>query len=320
MEYRRVLANSLERIGLPTGRMEIFCAQPNTPLETSLREIDRCDLFVGIYAYRYGSIPKNYSLSVTEMEFDHAKKKGIPMFAFFIDPKFTWPKKFIEDEPGKSLLKEFKSKIDTILVRENFTTPEDLALLVVTSLSRYILSQDGDFMTSKKVIDDDILNLSKMVIQNIDAINDMPDVKKRQVLDYIISTSDNESVLKDMFNHLARLFPDDYKIVSLVRDRMSNWSDQVVVDALFRYFEKSKDNRIPDIAFQIAIDPRRDLGQSKPFRNAYFSFLGQVGRYNHVLKLKMILEIERNEIIKGFIKRTIKEIEKRHPDRKPAIF
>ena len=256
------------------------------------------------------------------MEFDYARKKEIPTFAFLVDPNFEWHKEHMEDEPGKSLLKKFKEKIEATLVREYFDTPDKLAWLVVTSLDRYILSQDRESIVSKKGIDNDILNLSKKVIQNTDAINDMPDVKKRQVLDYIISTSDNEDVLKDIFNHLARLFPDDYDFVSLVRDRMPNWSNQVVEDALFRYFKNSKDNRIPDIAFQIAIDPRRDLGQSKPFRDTYFSFLGEVGRYDHVLKLKMILEmeIERNEIIKGFIKRTIREIEERYPHMKPAIF
>ena len=73
IEHRRQAAEALERLGQQAGRMEIFGARLEEPQEACLREIDTCDMFVGIYAHRYGYIPPGSEQLIIKSEFRHAK-------------------------------------------------------------------------------------------------------------------------------------------------------------------------------------------------------------------------------------------------------
>ena len=51
----------------------------------SLEELDKCDVLVGVYAYRYGTVPTGSKTSVTEQEYLHAMSKKIPILVFVVD-------------------------------------------------------------------------------------------------------------------------------------------------------------------------------------------------------------------------------------------
>lgn len=138
IEYRRAAAEALERLGQQVERMEIFGARPVEPSDACLSEIEDCDLFVGIYAHRYGHIPDGSIVSITEAEFRHARKHNKPIFCFVVEDHHTWPPEMIESEPGRSKLIALKAEISSSLVRDTFTTPEDLAYKIATSVGRYL--------------------------------------------------------------------------------------------------------------------------------------------------------------------------------------
>lgn len=137
-EYRCTATEALERLGQQVGRMEVFGAQPSEPTAASLSGVDDCDLFVGVYAHRYGFIPLGSDTSITEQEFAHARKCGKPIFCFLLDEDHPWPPRLIEAEPGRSKLLAFKQRINEVRVRETFTTPEDLAFKVAASVGHYL--------------------------------------------------------------------------------------------------------------------------------------------------------------------------------------
>lgn len=142
VQHRLLATEALERLGQQVDRMEVFGAQPVKPPQACLAEIEMCDLFVGIYAHRYGHIPPGSNISITEAEFQHAKKHNKPLFCFLVDEDHPWPPKMVEEEPGKSKLLAFKQKIGEGLVQDTFTTPQDLAFKVASAIGRY-LSQDS---------------------------------------------------------------------------------------------------------------------------------------------------------------------------------
>ena len=138
IEHRNAAKDAIERLDLQAGRMETFGARAEEPLDTCLNEIEACDLFVGIYAHRYGFIPEGADHSITEMEYDHAVKLGKPVFCFVLNEDADWKPKFIEKEPGATKLQAFKARIGKDKVCPTFTTPDNLAILVATSLSRHV--------------------------------------------------------------------------------------------------------------------------------------------------------------------------------------
>lgn len=69
VSYRRAIRTAIEGLGQQVDCMEVMGARPEEPSIACLGEIDQCDLFVGVYAHRYGSIPRGAPVSITEAEF-----------------------------------------------------------------------------------------------------------------------------------------------------------------------------------------------------------------------------------------------------------
>jgi CheY-like chemotaxis protein len=140
-DHRAAAAGAIERLGLQVVRMETFGARPNAACAASLDEVGSSHIFLGIYAHRYGSVPKGAALSITEQEFDFAVAGAKSIFCFFLDPNFAWLPCHIDRDPNFSRLMTFKEKIGSISVRELFTSPEDLAFKVASSLGRFLLTK-----------------------------------------------------------------------------------------------------------------------------------------------------------------------------------
>lgn len=141
--HRNAAREALERLGQQADRMEVFGARPQEPMTACLEEIDQCDLFVGIYAHRYGYVPAGASASITEMELTHAGKTKKPIFCFIINNDLPWPPKMIEYGVAKKM-KALKETVKSYCTPDTFTTPEDLALKVATSVGRYLAEKRSD--------------------------------------------------------------------------------------------------------------------------------------------------------------------------------
>ena len=109
---------------------------PSNPPKRVWMKFEDCELFVGIYAHRYGYIPAGASISITEQEFDHAQKLGKPIFGFIINEDHPWSPKHIEHDK--------KDKLDALLSKvkrqpvEFFTTPDNLANNIASSVGHYL--------------------------------------------------------------------------------------------------------------------------------------------------------------------------------------
>jgi hypothetical protein len=140
IDHRHSVADAVERLGLRLSRMETFGARPEDPAQACLAEIDSSELFVGIYAHRYGYVPPDAATSITEAEFDYAFANRRPTFCFFVDEGYPWPEKAREGEPGRSRLSAFKARVQQLIVRDSFTSPDVLASRVTSSIGRYLLA------------------------------------------------------------------------------------------------------------------------------------------------------------------------------------
>jgi hypothetical protein len=140
IDHRRAVADALQRLGLQLQRMEAFGARPDEASQACFAEIEGSELFVGIYAKRYGYIPARSQISITEAEFDHAFSLRRPTFCFFMDDEYPWPTEFVEPQPTAAQLDRFKSRVEGLVVRDYFTTPDVLASRVASSIGRYLLA------------------------------------------------------------------------------------------------------------------------------------------------------------------------------------
>lgn len=119
--------------------MEFFGAQSADPVAASLAPIETCDLFIGIYANRYGHRPAG-TQSITEMEYDHAVQQGRERLIFIVDP--TYREGLIEqhretDFDAITALALFKNRLNAESTRATFTTPDNLASQVLAAVLRW---------------------------------------------------------------------------------------------------------------------------------------------------------------------------------------
>lgn len=111
--------------------MEYFGSRPETPREASLAELDRSDVYIGIFAGRYGS-------GITEDEYRYARQKNIPVLIYFRDDSAPIDPAHIEVDPEKSVrLQTLKKELRLRHTVSFFTTPDDLATKVVTDLYNF---------------------------------------------------------------------------------------------------------------------------------------------------------------------------------------
>jgi len=136
IEHRKAVHDALEQLGLHVIWMEAFGARPVESTKACLDEVAESDLFVGIYAHRFGYIPEGKDTSITEQEFNHAQRLGKPIFGFVINEDHAWSPKHIEHDK-KEKLNTFLSKVKKQPV-EFFTTPDNLAHNIASSVGHYL--------------------------------------------------------------------------------------------------------------------------------------------------------------------------------------
>jgi tetratricopeptide (TPR) repeat protein len=137
IEHRRAAHDALEQLGLHVIWMESFGARPEDSTKACLKEVEESDLFVGIYAHRYGYIPKDSAVSITEQEFDHAQKLSKPIFGFIVNEEHPWSPRSIEHDK-ETKLDAFLGKVKKKPV-EFFTTPDHLANNIASSVGHYLV-------------------------------------------------------------------------------------------------------------------------------------------------------------------------------------
>ena len=121
---------------IPAG-MEAFVATNEEQFNVIKKVIDLCDYYVLIIGGRYGSINDNTGISYTEMEYDYAVSKGIPVLAFIIDGSVKLSiEKTDNDSEKKRKLDAFILKAKTNRLVSFWKASSELEGLVAISIMR----------------------------------------------------------------------------------------------------------------------------------------------------------------------------------------
>ena len=74
-EHRQEVMDACLRQAMFPVMMEHLPANDYDAIAASLKLVDQVDIYIGIFAHRYGYVPQGYDISITEMEFDFAHKE-----------------------------------------------------------------------------------------------------------------------------------------------------------------------------------------------------------------------------------------------------
>jgi len=138
--HRAAVRETLLRMGLYPDAMETWGAQPHgDPATVSVEKVRGCAAMVLIVAWRYGFVPAGGTRSITHLEYVEATSSGRPCYVFLADPateaaQVPFPVA-LRDPEHEAALAAFRAQLAREKVVEFFTTPEDLAHRVATSLA-----------------------------------------------------------------------------------------------------------------------------------------------------------------------------------------
>lgn len=134
-ECRAAVQLALRRLRVEDMAMESYVAEDRRPLERCLADVAECDIYVGIFAWRYGFIPDGYDRSITELEYREALSGGKPCLIFLLDEEAPWPRSFVDRGREADKIESLRAELGDRHMCSTFRDPADLAAMVTAAVA-----------------------------------------------------------------------------------------------------------------------------------------------------------------------------------------
>jgi tetratricopeptide (TPR) repeat protein len=115
--------------------MEYHPAGDNAPKDECLREVSSCDVYVGIFAWRYGFTPPHCDKSITELEYCEALRKEIPTLIFLLDENADWPERYREQGINAKNIQDLRNRLLVTKWIRYFHSADSLSTEVLAAIS-----------------------------------------------------------------------------------------------------------------------------------------------------------------------------------------
>ena len=152
-EHREKVAQVLRRMGHTPLFMEDYVTEDKRPLAKCMADVQAANLYIGIFAWRYGHVPKRGSkppklpdgvvfgkTSITECEYRHAGQTKVPRLVFLLQDTAPWPPPLMDAHTGDNeagrRIRVFRDDLRNRHLVSHFTTPDELAALVSAAVYR----------------------------------------------------------------------------------------------------------------------------------------------------------------------------------------
>jgi hypothetical protein len=125
----------MRKMGFEDIAMEYFVAENRRPVAACLESVRRCDLYVGLFAWRYGDVPKDdnpHRYSMTEMEYREALASKKDCIILLVKPEAPWPRQFMDADTSR--IDAFRQELGTSHVCAFFSSAQDIGGVVATAL------------------------------------------------------------------------------------------------------------------------------------------------------------------------------------------
>ncbi|MGE0644322.1 MAG: SUMF1/EgtB/PvdO family nonheme iron enzyme [Nitrospira sp.] len=145
-DHRRVVYEALRKAGHQVVAMEDYVATDQRPIEKCLKDVEKADIYVGLFAFRYGYRPPSehsnpHGLSITELEYRCAESSKKPCLTFIVHDTTPWSRIFDDaltgDDRGERI-KALRQHLLTEKLASQFSSPHELSTLVLAAVTKYL--------------------------------------------------------------------------------------------------------------------------------------------------------------------------------------
>lgn len=140
-DYRATVADALRTAHHEVIGMENYISAHCRPLKACLKDIARADIYLGIFALRYGSKPllrNPHQLSFTELEYRFAFRLNKSCHIFLLAERVPWLPEFIDPKDDSPTgIYRLRDHLQQQHLVSTFTHPEHLARLAITAVTEW---------------------------------------------------------------------------------------------------------------------------------------------------------------------------------------
>lgn len=212
-EYRKLVSDLLRKMRHEDVAMEYYVAEDRRPLDKCLNDVASCDLYIGIFAWRYGSIPPGKKKSITELEYRKASETGKHCLIFLLHEAALWPTKFVDTGKDGEKIKTFRKELAKKHQVSFFKSHQELMMDVAAAVHNWenehgVIDQRIGIWRIQEAIKKHITDLKVFFYE---WKSSLPSVPLTEELSFYENLPDFESLLKDIaINQIERnhLFED----------------------------------------------------------------------------------------------------------------
>ena len=208
IEERQAAVEAILDAGhIPAG-MELFKAGNESQLKTIYKWIDESDVYMLILGGRYGTVEPKSEKSYTQLEYEYALSKNIPVFSVVINNSYLtqkinsmgYDKVTEQDNPDK--YKSFKEFVMSKIIRE-VSDGKDIQIAIHSTLNEFINEYDltGWIRNSKENDTIQLLKDNTNLLKENNLLN-----KQIQKLQEQLNAKSKEQFGNFSFDELVKLF------------------------------------------------------------------------------------------------------------------
>lgn len=142
-DYRAKVYQQLRKLRHDVISMEDYVAGDQRPLSKCLQDVREADIYVGLFAWRYGYVPTARNpakRSITELEYREALKAKKQCLIFLLDKNAQWSPQYMDIQSGKKDAGKNINSLRAELAERHmvsfFSAPDQLVNDVLTAVYR----------------------------------------------------------------------------------------------------------------------------------------------------------------------------------------
>ena len=133
---REEVEEAVRLLGHQDVAMEHYGSEPRPPLQKVLRDVEACDVYVGIFGRRYGWVPPGSTQSITEQEYRQARRAGKEILVFLLDEDAEgWTEPEAELAERKVQLATLREELSIDFLAARFVSCNELTIKVIAGLA-----------------------------------------------------------------------------------------------------------------------------------------------------------------------------------------
>jgi hypothetical protein len=154
-DCRTAVQKALRRQSVEFIAMEDYVADDARPLNKCLHDVASCDLYIGVFAWRYGFIPPGETQSITELEYREAARRGIPRLIFLLAEEAPWPRPLMDLGAAAEKVEQFRAELKEQHVVSFFADANELQGVAAAAIAN--VRDLGRAATPKGLLSEDRL-------------------------------------------------------------------------------------------------------------------------------------------------------------------